>query len=154
MYLPLDVWQGYSGYWQSAFIRENFLSIGHAAWQGYLTQCRGVVACNVEDVDVSTQDWHSNPVQYNIQYIPAAEVQPYLKIHNLDTSFVYPLIEAVKIYQPGQDILVAIFGNGQVDINWLQNLAIAPPDCYHQVHNRFSEFNLGPSSDRKREDGC
>lgn len=95
MYLPVDFWQGYTGYWQSAFIRENFLSIGHAAWQGYLTQWRGLVACGVEVVDVSTLDWRSDHVRYSIQYIPVPEVQPYLKIHNLDTDFVHHLMEVV-----------------------------------------------------------
>lgn len=154
MYLPVDVWQGYTGYWQSAFVRENFLSIGHAAWQGYLTQWRGLVACDVEVVDVSTLDWRSDHVRYSIQYIPVPEVQPYLKIHNLDTDFVRHLMEVVRTYPPGQDMLVAVFGNGQVDINWLQNLAISPPNCYHEVCNRRSEFTLEPSSDRRCKDGC
>jgi hypothetical protein len=35
-----DLWQGYCGYWQDHFIRENLLPLGHAAWQGFITQER------------------------------------------------------------------------------------------------------------------
>ncbi|ABW31883.1 hypothetical protein [Acaryochloris marina] len=151
---PTSVWQGYSGYWQSAFIREYLLPIGHAAWQGYLTQWRGLVSCDVDVVDVSTLDWHIDLVEYGIQYIPKAEIQDYLEVHNLDMDFVHRLMEAAMTYQPGQDILVAILGNGQVDINWLQNLAISPPDCYHEMRSRHSEFALAPSSGGRCKDGC
>ena len=57
MRLPVDIWQGCSGYWQSAFIRENLLPLGHAAWQGYRTHGQGLVVCDVEVVAATSVDW-------------------------------------------------------------------------------------------------
>ncbi len=44
---PISLWQSRSGSWQYTFVQENFLSLGHAAWQGYLTYGRGIVACEM-----------------------------------------------------------------------------------------------------------
>jgi hypothetical protein len=49
-----DAWQGCCGYWSNHFIRENLLSLGHAAWQGFTTQGRGMVVCNVAFVEDKT----------------------------------------------------------------------------------------------------
>ena len=68
MRLPIEVWQGCSGYWQSAFIRENLLPLGHAAWQGYLAQGRGLVVCDVEVVEAASVDWSGDVVKYEIRY--------------------------------------------------------------------------------------
>jgi hypothetical protein len=51
---PQDsVWQGCFGYWQNLFIRENLLSLENAAWQGFITQGRGMVVCDVVMADVA-----------------------------------------------------------------------------------------------------
>ena len=139
---PVDVWQGCSGHWQSAFIRENLLHLGHAAWQGYLTHGRGIVACQVEAVDSTPIDWSGDVVQYSIQYIPAAAFPAYIHDGHLSSDLIYRLAESVQKYVPAQEILIAIGGNGPIEIDWLQNLVVLPPDCHHQLCNRWDEFNL------------
>ena len=148
---PVDVWQGCWGHWQPAFIRENLLPLGHAAWQGYLIHGRGMVACAVDVVNATTVDWCGDVVQYSLQYIPAGAVPAYLKSHHLSADFSHRLMNTVQTYTPDRDVLIAI-GGKPIEIDWLRNLAIAPPDCYHQVCNRWDEFNLEPKSDRRCND--
>lgn len=144
MQLPIDVWQGYSGYWQSAFIRENLLPLGHTAWQGHLAHGRGLVACEVELWDASTIDWSSDVVQYSLQYMPAVAVPAYCQLYHLSANGIQRLMGAVQTYSPDREIVLSIRGDGPIELDWLRNLAIAPPDCYRQVHNRWDEFKLGP----------
>ena len=144
---PNDVWQGCSGYWQSAFIRENLLSLGHTAWQGYLTQGRGVVVCDVTAIAASSMDWRSDGVPYRIHYLPVATVPPYLESQCCAEAVIHRLMDMVQTYQPEQDILMAIAGAGSLEIQLLQNLAIPPADCYQQVLNRWEEFALDSCSD-------
>lgn len=148
----VDVWQGCWGHWQPAFIRENLLPLGHAAWQGYLTYGRGIIACEVEVVDATTIDWSGDVVQYSVQYIPAGAVSAYLEPHHLSADFIHRLMNTVQIYAPDQEILIAIGGNGPIEIDWLRNLAIAPPDCYQQVLSRWDEFALEPRAGRRYDD--
>jgi hypothetical protein len=124
---PNDVWQGCAGYWQSAFIRENLLSLGHAAWQGYLTQGRGVVVCDVAAIAASSMDWRSDGVPYRVHYLPAATVSSYLEAQRCVEAVIHRLMDTVQTYQPERDILMAIAGAGSLEIQWLQNLAIPPP---------------------------
>lgn len=46
------------------------------------------------------------------------------------------LLGAIATYDPTQAMVVLAIGNGAVDINLLQNLAISPADCYKQVQQR------------------
>jgi len=146
---PAEVWQGCSGHWQPAFIRENILPLGHAAWQGYLTQGRGLVACEVEVVDATTVDWSGDVVPYRLQYILAGAVPAYLERHHVPSDCRDRLVAKVQTYRPDRDVLIAIEANGAIEIDWLRNLAIAPPNCYRQVCDRWDEFNLEPKSDRR-----
>jgi hypothetical protein len=146
---PNDVWQGCAGYWQSAFIRENLLPLGHAAWQGYLTQGRGVVVCDVAAIAASSMDWRSDGVPYRVHYLPAATVSPYLEAQRCAEAVIHRLMDTVQTYQPERDILMAIAGAGSLEIQWLQNLAIPPADCYQQVRHRWEEFALDPRSDQE-----
>lgn len=139
----IDIWQGCSGHWQPAFIRENLLSLGYAAWTGYLTHGRGIVACKVETVDVASISWSSDVVQYDLQYIPASSAMAYLRHCHLSADLTHRLAETVQTYVPDQDILIAIGGNGPIEIDWLQNLVVPPPDCHYQICNRWDEFHLG-----------
>jgi hypothetical protein len=148
---PVDVWQGCSGNWQPAFIRENLLPLGHAAWRGYLAQGRGLVACEVVAA-VASVDWSRDVVQYQTRYIPAVAVPNYLEARGLKAESVDRLMETVQTYAPDCDVLIALGGHGPFEIDWLRNLAIAPPDCYHQVCDRWGEFNLEPESNGRRND--
>ncbi len=147
MQFPIDVWQGCSGYWQSAFIRENLLPLGHAAWQGYLAQGQGMVVCDVEVVEATSVDWGRDVVRYKARYIPAATVPDYLKAQGLQADYIDRLMDTVQTYQPKGELIVAIAGEGSIEVNWLRNLAISPPDCYQQVCNRWEEFALKSVAD-------
>ncbi|MEM6452216.1 MAG: hypothetical protein AAF703_18125 [Cyanobacteria bacterium P01_D01_bin.105] len=139
---PADVWQSCSDYWQSAFIRENFLPLGHAAWQGYLVQGRGLVICDVKVVEALSVDWSSDVVKYQIRYIPSAKMPDYLQAQGLMADDVSRLMDAVQAYRPEGELLIGIAHEESVEIDWLRNLAISPPDCYQQVCNRWVEFNI------------
>ncbi|MEM1368958.1 MAG: hypothetical protein AAGG02_13275 [Cyanobacteria bacterium P01_H01_bin.15] len=142
MRLSVDVWQGRSGCWRSAFIRENLLPIGHVTWQGYLARGRGLVVCDVEVIEAASMDWSRDLVRYRARYIPAVEMRGYLKAQGLHADDVARLMDVVQIYHPEGELLTAIAGEGSVEIYWLRNLAISPPGCYQQVCNRWDEFDL------------
>jgi hypothetical protein len=152
MRLPIEVWQGCSGYWQSAFIRENLLPLGHAAWQGYQTQGQGLVVCDVEVVEATSVNWSGDVVKYQARYIPAAAMPDYLQAQGLKADYVSRLMDIVQTYRPEGELIVAIAGEGPIEINWLRNLAISPPDCYQQVCNRWDEFALEPRADGRCDD--
>ena len=135
-----SIWQGCFGYWQPLFIREHLLPLGHAAWQGFLAQGRGIVACEVEVADAAAVDWTGERVPYTLCFIPQAQTLEYLQSLKLEAAFIARLQALVQTYKPEQDLLLSLRSNGPVDINLLHNLAIAPPDCYRQVCNRWDEF--------------
>jgi hypothetical protein len=137
-----EVWQGCFGYWQNLFIRENLLPLGHAAWQGFLIQGRGMVVCEVAIVDARFVDWNSDIVEYTIRFVPLSDVSAYLQTLSLEATLIERLIDTVQTYDPDQAILLLINEDGQADINLLQHLAISPADCYQQMQRRWSEFQL------------
>jgi hypothetical protein len=144
-----EVWQGYCGYWQDRFIRENLLPLGHAAWHGFMTQGRGMVVCNVtmptarwENAHVGAVDWCSDIVDYTVRFVPLSHVSAYLQSLSLEANLIERLTDIVQIYDPDQEILLLINDNVQVDINLLRNLKVSPIDCYRQVQRRWIEFQL------------
>jgi hypothetical protein len=140
---PQDsIWQGCFGYWQNLFIRENLLALGHAAWQGFMTQGHGMVVCEVMITDVKSVNWKSDLVEYTVRFIPELEIPAYLQSFKLESALIDRLLETVQTYQPAQDICLLIHENGQLDINLLQRLAISPPECYQQCQQRWAEFQL------------
>jgi hypothetical protein len=140
---PQDsTWQGCFGYWQNLFIRENLLPLGHAAWQGFITQGRGMVVCDVVLIDVESVDWNSDIVEYTVRFVPLANVSAYLQTLSLEATLIERLIDTVQTYDPTQALLLLINEDGRADINLLQQLAISPADCYQQMQRRWSEFQL------------
>lgn len=103
-----------------------------------------MLVCTVEVLDATTVDWRGDVVQYKAQYLPADAIFPYLQpiIYSLG-DFVNSLMDAVQTYAPEREVLIAISSNGSIEIDWLQNLAIAPPECHRQVCNRWAEFASG-----------
>lgn len=140
-----EVWQGYCGYWQNLFIRENLLPLGHAAWQGFITQGRGIVVCDVAIVEDESVDWNSDIVEYTVRFVPLSDVSAYLQTLSLEATLIERLIDTVQTYNPAQSILLLINENGRADINLLQNLKVSPIDCYQQVQRRWVEFQLDQS---------
>jgi len=138
-----DLWQGYCGYWQSLFIRENLLLLGHAAWQGFITQGRGMVVCDMATIATRSVDWSSDTVEYTAQFVPLPRVSAYLQSLGLEETLIERLIGIVQTYDPAQQILLLINENRQTDITLLQQLAISPVDCHQQMRRRWSEFQTG-----------
>jgi hypothetical protein len=147
------VWQGCSDYWQPAFIREHLLPLGHAAWEGYMLQGRGVLACEVAIENTKMLDWQEDVVEYTTRFVAVSDLPAYFQARTPTAEFIDRLLETVQIYHPESEMLIAIWGNDQVDINWLRSLAIAPPECYRQIRNRWPEFDLEAKLDRRFEDG-
>lgn len=137
-----EVWQGYCGYWQNLFIRENLLPLGHAAWKGFITHGRGIVVCDVAIVEDESADWSSDIVEYTVRFIPLSDASAYLQTLSLEATLIERLIDTVQSYNPAQSILLLINENGRADINLLQNLKVSPMDCYQQVQRRWVEFQL------------
>jgi len=147
---PQDsVWQGCFGYWQNLFIRENLLPLGHAAWQGFITQGRGMVVCDAAIVDAGSVEWSTDVVEYTVRFVPLSDISAYLQTFNLEVTFIERLLDTVQTYDPAQAFLLLINENGRVDINLLQHLAIAPADCYQQMQQRWSEFQLKDPTPRR-----
>ncbi|QGZ90652.1 hypothetical protein [Microcystis aeruginosa] len=143
MMRPHDsLWQGYFGYWQNLFIRENLLPLGHAAWQGFITQGRGMVVCDVTLVEDESVDWNSDIVDYTVRFVSLSSVSAYLQTFSLEATLIERLIDTVQSYNPAQSILLLINENGRADINLLQNLKVSPMNCYQQVQRRWVEFQL------------
>jgi hypothetical protein len=137
-----SVWQGSFGYWQNLFIHQNILTIGYSAWQGYLESGRGMVVCDIQGPIAPSLDWRSEMLPVRQSFIPYVQANAYLENLKLEESSVESLIMAIASYEPSQAIVVLVIGNDQVDLNLLQNLAIAPRDCYQQVCSRWEEFQL------------
>ncbi|MBV5261839.1 hypothetical protein FLX56_25835 [Synechococcus moorigangaii CMS01] len=146
-----DLWQRRDMTWQAAFIRENLLSLGHGAWQGYLTQGRGLVVCEVAATDLTRLNWRQAVVPYHLQYRPAATVYPYLKSRGLPSDVLDHLLKVLQTYAPEREMLLVLNHGAAIEVDWFQNLAIAPPDCYQQVCDRWEEFNLTPESTRRNQ---
>lgn len=139
---PTEVWQGCSGYWQSAFIRENFLTLGHAAWQGYLTQGQGMVVCDVVIANVEIVDWQSDIVEHTIRFIPLSNLAAHLQTLNLESTAIEHLLNTVRTYDPAQQILLLMNKNGRIEIGILKQLSVSTTDCYQQMQKRWPEFQL------------
>lgn len=135
-----ELWQGYFGYWQNRFIQHNLLTIGYTAWIGCANQGRGMVVCDVVDAIPPTIDWSIDSVTFHQAFIPQVQVANYMQALELENAAVTALLAAIATYDPTQAIVVLVIGNGAVDINLLQNLAISPANCYEQVQRRWAEF--------------
>lgn len=141
-----DIWQSCCDYWQDRFIREHFLPLGYAAWQGFMTQGQGMVVCDVANIDINHVDWSRDVVTYTAHFLPEIDIPAYLYGLNLEATVIDSVIDTVQTYDPTQNILLTLRGNGALEIHLLQHLAISPSDCYQQLQRRRSEFQLDSST--------
>ncbi|MEP6488602.1 hypothetical protein NDI43_13000 [Microcoleus vaginatus GB2-A3] len=141
-----SVWQGSFGYWQNLFIHQNILSIGHTAWNGFLHQGRGLVACNINTPINGSVNWSVDTIKYDLQFVSQLYATAYLQQLQLEDNTVSNLLFIIASYEPKEAIIFLSIANGQIDINLLQNLAISPVECYEQVCKRWEEFQLCPKS--------
>lgn len=140
---PTDLWQSCSGHWQPLFIREHLLPLGHAAWAGYTTHGRGLVACEVRG-NLATLDWRREVVRYSLQFVPLVGAAAYLRCQGLPGDRLEHLMAAVQTYSPDCDLLLVISSGGHPEVNWLQNMAIAPPDCHRGGHIYLGHYGAPP----------
>ena len=145
-----SIWQSSFSNWQPLFIRENLLPLGHTAWQGFLTQGRGMVVCGLAIQDVFSVNWRFDLIEYTSQFLPESKVAAYLQLLNLESRAMAVLIDRVQNYNPETELLLLINENGRIEINLLQNMAVPPTECYRQVEQRQSEFQLDHFSSREK----
>ncbi|MEG4116087.1 hypothetical protein QUA43_01140 [Microcoleus sp. N9_B4] len=141
-----SVWQGSFGYWQNLFIHQNILSIGHTAWNGFLHQGRGLVACKINTPINGSVNWSVDTIKYDLQFIPQLHATAYLQQLEIEENTVLNLLQIIAGYEPKAAIIFLSIANRQIDINLLQKLAISPVECYEQVCKRWEEFQLCPKS--------
>ena len=137
-----SIWQNSDDNWQSLFIRENFLSLGHNAWQGFCTQGRGIVICHLAVEDMSSINWSLDLVEHKAYFLNELEAAIYLQLLNLKEREIALPIDKVCNYNPETEMIVLIKENSSICLTLLQNMAISPPNCYQQVQQRQSEFQL------------
>ncbi|MEG4344337.1 hypothetical protein QUB70_13740 [Microcoleus sp. A003_D6] len=140
------VWQGSFGYWQNLFIHQNILPIGHIAWNGFLHQGRGLVACKINTLINGSVNWSVDTIKYDLLFISQLYATAYLQQLKVEENTVSNLLQIIASYEPKEAIIFLSIANGQIDINLLQNLAISPVECYEQVCKRWEEFQLCPKS--------
>lgn len=147
-----SVWQGCFGYWQPLFIQENLLPLGHAAWQGFLSQGRGMVVCDLGSIDAPLVDWRRQAMPYTLHFMAEHQIPDHLTALDLDADFIARLLNVVQTYPPEQDMVLLLLENGEVDVRLLQRLVIPPPTCYRQVSDRWDEFALNAQTAEGQDD--
>lgn len=135
MRLSDSVWQGNFGYWQSNFIHNNLLVIGYTAWKGFESFGRGIVICDVDN-QVNSTITNLDTVPFALQYMPT----DLIKLDLRSQATISAILPAVATYNPHQDIVLMLNVNSQIEVNFLHQLKITPPDCYEQVCKRWEEF--------------
>ncbi|MBN4002706.1 hypothetical protein [Nostoc sp. LPT] len=143
-----SVWQGNFGYWQNSFIHNNILVIGYTGWKGFQSFGRGVVICDVDTKVTHPTNTSLDIVPFTLQFLPSDLIRFYLRSfqdggfisQSICSSMISSIFPAVATYNPHQDILLVLKADPQIEVNFLHQLKITPPDCYEQVCNRWSEF--------------
>ncbi len=141
MYVPHRWGQGRCVAWQSAFIRENWLSLGHAAWQGYQTQGRGLVLCDVQDPEQVT-DWRYESVAFSLSFVPLGAISPHHPAPLAKDEFA-TLLDAVASYRVTSDLVLSLRSLSQPTQPlgcWLKDGKLTPPQCYQIVQACWLEF--------------
>lgn len=141
--------QGSFDYWQNRFIHQNMLTIGYTAWNGFLTVGLGMVVCDVVLPVNTPVDWQADTVPHHLQFITELSVTDYLQPLELEPSSLSHLRQIIATYNPTQEILILLTGDGQIEIDLLQRLAIPPAACYQQVRQRWEEFQLCKTTQRR-----
>ena len=137
-----NIWQNSGENWQSLFIRENFVSLGHTAWQGFIAQGRGMVVCHLVAEDIKLVNWKLDLVEYETHFLNKLEIELYLRLLDLKDPEIALLMDKVHKYNPKTEIILLVKENSNICLTLLQNMAVDPPDCFQQVQQRQSEFQL------------
>ena len=140
MQLTADPWQSCAENWQPSFIHHNFLLIGYVAWRGYLASGPGLVVGETVRTPADVTRRPVSAVRLTMEFVPAAAVGQYLAQRGLAADVIAPICSVAQAYPPTREILLGLNDGDDITIQQLQNLAIAPPVCYRQVCDRWSEF--------------
>lgn len=114
--------------------------IGYTAWKGFMSFGRGVVICNIDSQSSHSTITSLDKVPFRLQFIPANLIGFDLSWQLIDESMISSISPAVSTYNPHQDIILILKAHPQIEVNFLHNLKITPPDCYKQLCNRWEEF--------------
>lgn len=134
-----DFQSGRSTCWQNAFIHDNFPVLGYYAWEGFERFGWGLVACHVEPPPGGSQPsfyrWN-----FTTQFVPEPLLAAYLQDAEVAPDEIPALITAIAQYNPHQEIMLLIRFGKTIEVNWLRNRTMSPPECYWQVRDRWEEF--------------
>jgi hypothetical protein len=59
------------------------------------------------------------------------------------------LLQIIATYNPTKEIIILLTGDGQIEIDLLQRLAIPLAVCYDRVRQRCDEFQLCETTQRR-----
>lgn len=89
---------------------------------------------------VSTQSQYIfavNTVPHHLQFLTELSLTDYLQRRSIEPSAISNLLQIIATYNPTQEIIILLTGDGQIEIDWLQRLAITLAVCYEQVRQRW-----------------
>jgi hypothetical protein len=61
------------------------------------------------------------------------------------------LLKIIATYNPTKEIIILLTGDCKIEIDLLQGLAITPTVYYDRVRQRWDEFQLGETTQRRSE---
>lgn len=132
--------QGSFGYWQCLFLHQNMLTIGYTAGNGFLTAGLGRVICDVNLPVNTSVNLQIDTVPHRWQFLTKLSVTDYLQRRSIEPSAISNLLQIIATYNPREEIIILLTGDGQIEIDLLQRLAITPAVCYDPVPQRGDEF--------------
>ncbi len=125
--------------WPAAFIRDNFPVLGYFAWSGFKHQGWGLLLCQIEPPDRKTElRFHS--WKFTTQFVPGQSLPGCLQSLEISATESSQLVSTIAQYQPQREMMLLMHSGQSVEVLWLQNLVITPPECYQQVCDRWDEF--------------
>ncbi len=125
--------------WPAVFIHDNIPVLGYYAWSGFEQLGWGVLWCQVErpapETELRFHSW-----QFTTQFVPGQSLPGCFQSLAISAVENAQLVETIARYHPQQEIMLLLQSGDGVEVLWLQNLAMTPPECYQQVCDRWDEF--------------
>ncbi len=131
-----DQWTDHCDSWMPSFIHDHYLMIGSMAWQGYQQAGRGLVFCEI----YPSQGRSSSFWPYHLRFTPQRHMPSRLQRLALEDDTIDQVERSLTTYDPHQAMVLLLVAGDQIEIDLLQNVAIAPEICHAQIRQRWSEF--------------
>jgi hypothetical protein len=125
--------------WHSAFVCDNFLTLGYFAWAGFKLVGGGLLRCDVEPAPVGG-DFRFHHWNFIPKFVPSSQLSKCLLDLEIPPTEISELIDVITQANPHREISLLIVSDKSVEILWLKNLEIDPPACYLQIRDRWDEF--------------